>query len=37
MEKAVRAPAAGQEIKFPVPLQTPSFRLSLYFYEATHK
>lgn len=37
MENALWVPAVGQKITFSVLLQTPCFRLSLLFYEATHK
>lgn len=37
MENTLQEPAAGQEITFSVLLQTPHFRLSLHFYEATRK
>lgn len=37
MGNALWAPAVGQEISFSVFLQTLRFRLSLHFYEATHK
>lgn len=37
MENGLRVPAEGQQITFSDLLQTPRFRLLLYFYEATHK
>lgn len=37
MENVLWVPAVGQKITFSVLLQTPHFKLSLLFYEATHK
>lgn len=37
MENVFQVPAVGHEITFSVLLQTPCFRLSLHFYEATDK